>query len=80
MVIGARPERACFIERHELGSGKYIKKFKNTDEVLNFKTNGKKLSEIYPKMVNVQWWLLIFIAKKLIKKDTVVNENIAFLE
>lgn len=55
LVIGARPERACFIERRELGSGKYIKKFKNTDEVLNFKTNGKKLSEIYPKMVNVQW-------------------------
>ncbi|MEB3363472.1 hypothetical protein SDC49_19995 [Lactobacillus sp. R2/2] len=41
LVIGARPERACFIERRELGSGKYIKKFKNTDEVLNFKTNGK---------------------------------------
>lgn len=55
LVIGARPERACFIERRALGSGKYIKKFKNTNEVLNFKTNGKKLSEIYPKMVNVQW-------------------------
>ena len=46
---------AYFTERRELGSGDYVKKFKDTNEVLNFEIDGKKLSELYPKMDNVQW-------------------------
>lgn len=49
------PNAPDFSQRRELGSGDYIKKFKNINEVLNFKIDGKKLSELYPNMTNVQW-------------------------
>lgn len=44
-----------FSEKRELGCGNYIKKFKNIKEVLDFEIDGKKLSELYPEMRNVEW-------------------------
>ena len=49
------PNAPDFSERRELGSGNYIKKFKNINEVLNFEIDGKKLSELYSKFDDVLW-------------------------
>lgn len=46
-----------FSERRTLACNDtdYIEKFNNTDEVLNHKINGEKLSNLWSKMREVYW-------------------------